>query len=260
MLNRHRIQFPKNTDTLTSQDKAFFILKSLEENKNIKFHSYAEIYEIPGLYEQVFYDRLKCCSPNKITNILKNAIHQSDDNFTELRVLDFGAGNGIMGEELKTHGVSRLIGIDILEEAAKAANRDRPDVYDAYYIADFTNLDEDTTEEITSWECDCMVTVAALGFGDIPPKAFLEAFNIIRSQGWVAFNIKETFLDNSDTSGFSRMIRELIFSEYLDIYCIERYRHRLSIDGEPLYYFAIVGRKNADAPKDFLSFKNIATD
>jgi hypothetical protein len=98
-----------------------------------------------------------------------------------------------------------------------------------------------------------MVTVAALGFGDIPTKAFIEAFNIIKNEGWLAFNIKETFLDNSDETGFSTMIRELIFSEYLDVYHIERYRHRLSIEGEPLFYFAIAGRKNADVSSEFIS-------
>ena len=63
--------------------------------------------------------------------------------------------------------------------------------------------------------------------------------------------------DNIDESGFSKMIRELIFSKYLDVYHIERYRHRLSIDGEPLYYFAIAGRKKADVPDDFLDSKGI---
>jgi hypothetical protein len=96
-----------------------------------------------------------------------------------------------------------------------------------------------------------------VGFGDIPTRAFIEAFNIIKAEGWVAFNIKESFFDNSDDSGFSKMIRELIFSEYLDVYHIERYRHRLSIDGEPLYYFAIAGRKNADVPDEFLESKGL---
>ncbi|GAG59016.1 unnamed protein product [marine sediment metagenome] len=96
-----------------------------------------------------------------------------------------------------------------------------------------------------------MTTVAALGFGDIPPKAFMVAFNVIQSEGWVAFNIKETFLDNSDSSGFSRMIRDLIFSKYMDLYHLERYRHRVSIEGEPLYYFAVAGRKNYDVPREF---------
>ena len=97
-----------------------------------------------------------------------------------------------------------------------------------------------------------MVTVAALGFGDIPPKAFVEALNIINSEAWVAFNIKETFFDTGDDSGFSKMIRKLIFSKYFDVYYIERYRHRLSIDGAPLYYFAIAGRKIFDVPDEFL--------
>ena len=132
-----------------------------------------------------------------------------------------------------------------------AAERDRPDVYDEYYVADFCNLSDDKREEIGSWSLDCLTTVAALGFGDIPPKAFVEAFNLIQTEGWVAFNIKETFLDKTDTSGFSRMIRELIFSEYLNLYHLERYRHRLSVDGEPLYYFALVGRKTADIPPEF---------
>ena len=209
------------------------------------------------MYEQVFYDRLKCVSPIKVASILQSAINQSSENFSELRVLDLGAGNGIMGEELKKYGVSRLIGVDIIPEAYDATVRDRPGLYDAYYVEDFCNLNRDTREEISLWHLDCMVTVAALGFGDIPTKAFIEAFNIIKSEGWVAFNIKETFLDSSDDTGFSRMIRELIFSEYLDIYHIERYRHRYSIEGEPLYYFAIAGRKNADVPAEFLKEKNI---
>ncbi len=90
-----------------------------------------------------------------------------------------------------------------------------------------------------------------------PTKAFIEAFNIIKAEGWVAFNIKETFFDNSDETGFSIMIRELIFSKFLDIYHIERYRHRLSIEGEPLYYFAIAGRKNANVPSEFFKSKSI---
>ena len=97
-----------------------------------------------------------------------------------------------------------------------------------------------------------MISVAALGFGDIPAHAFLEAFNMVGKDGFVAFNIKETFLDRSDDSGFSQLVRELIFSEYLDLYHLQRYRHRFSIEGEPLYYFALGGRKIADVPPTFL--------
>ncbi len=251
---RHKIQFPQAESHHLKQDEAFFYLTSQDGNQQkIRFHDYDEIYKIPGLYEQVFYDRLKCTSPAKVTEILKSAVAQNQEHFTELRVLDLGAGNGMMGESLKRHGVARLVGVDIIAEAEDATLRDRPDVYDAYYVEDFCNLDTDTKEDIESWSLNCLVTVAALGFGDIPTSAFIEAFNVIQTEGWVAFNIKETFLDHTDESGFSRMIRELIFSKYLDLYYLERYRHRLSIEGEPLYYFALAGRKNADIPKDFIN-------
>jgi SAM-dependent methyltransferase len=257
MTKRHRIQFPKNELSNFNQDEAYFYLQGSGGKRKIRFHDYDEIYQVPGLYEQIFYDRLKCTSPNKVASILESAVKQYQDNFSELRILDLGAGNGMMGEELKTHGVSRLIGVDIIPEAYDATVRDRPGIYDAYYVEDFTKLEDDTKEEIKSWQCDCMVTVAALGFDDIPAKAFIEAFNIIKSEAWVAFNIKDTFFDISDESGFSKMIRELIFSKYLDIYCIERYRHRLSIEGEPLYYFAITGWKTTDVPDEFLESKGI---
>jgi len=253
MQNRFRIQFPPLGTNDMRQDEVYFhLLQKSDDKRTIRFHDYNELYKYPGLYEQLFYDRLKCQSPNKVAEILKASVAQSNQNFTELRVLDFGAGNGMMGDALKKYGVSRLVGADIISEARAAAERDRPGIYDAYYVADFCELRPEQREEIASWQFDCLTTVAALGFGDIPPRAFVEAFNIIQSQGWVAFNIKETFLDASDTSGFSTMMRELIFSEFLDLYHLERYRHRYSMEGEPLYYFAIAGRKNGDITTDFI--------
>lgn len=249
---RHRIQFPKTEVRNLAQDEVYFYLISSEgEKTKIRFHDYGKIYEIPGLYEQVLCDRLKCKSPEKVAEKLKSAVDQAHENFSELRVFDLGAGNGLMGEALNKYGVSRLIGADIIPEAKTAAERDRPHLYDAYYIADLCDLTDEEKEEFASWSLNCLTVVGALGFGDIPPHAFMEAFNTIHAQGWVAFNIKDTFLNESDDSGFSRLIRELIFSKYLDLYNLERYRHRLSMEGEPLYYFAIAARKNADISPEF---------
>lgn len=183
-----------------------------------RFHDYDQIYSRPGLYEQIFYDRLKCTSPKKVGENLRGAIAASEQSINELRVLDLGAGNGMMGEVLRSFGVARIIGADIIPEAREAADRDRPGVYDEYYIADFIALEEDTQSELKDWSINCLTSVAALGFDDIPVRAFYAAMNCVEDTGWIAFNIKETFLDNSDASGFSRFIRELIFSKYLDIH------------------------------------------
>ena len=255
---RYRIQFPK-TDTFdVEQDEISFFLVKNGEKRQIRFHDYGQIYQSPGLYEQLFYDRLKCVSPAKVVEILSHAVAENGQNFTELRVLDFGAGNGIVGEVLKEKGVARLVGADILPEARDSAIRDRPEVYDTYYVEDFTALSHEMQEELEDWSFNCLTTVAALGFGDIPPAAFCQAMGMVQEGGWIAFNIKASFLDNSDTSGFSRLIRELIFSEYLDIHHLERYRHRLSMEGVPLYYFALVVRKAAAIPADFLQSISLA--
>lgn len=252
MTRRYRIQFPPADLDELGQDEVFFYLLDGDEKRKIRLHDYDEMYEIPGLYEQVVYERLKCYSPSKVRDVLASAIDQSDERFTENRVLDFGAGNGKAGEVMNEYGVARLVGIDIIPEAQAAAERDRPGIYDAYYTADFCNLTDEQREELSSWSLDCLVTVAALGFGDIPPQAFMEAFNLIDENGWVAFNIKESFLERRDTTGFSRLIRELMFSNYLKLYHLERYRHRLSVDGKPLYYYAFGGRKRGNVTSEFL--------
>jgi len=249
---RHRIQFPAIDARDLPQDEVFFHLVQGSERETIRLHDYDRIYSIPGLYEQVVYDRLKCQSPSRVAGVLDYALQQEGNGLNTLRVLDLGAGNGMVGEELKRQGVSRLVGVDIIPEAREACERDRPGIYDDYYVADFTTLGDGDREELQGWSLDCLVSVAALGFGDIPVRAFLEAWNLVAPRGWVAFNIKETFLARSDTSGFSTLIRELLFSEWLDLYRLERYRHRYSVEGEPVYYFALGGRKTADVPEEFI--------
>ncbi|MCJ7617955.1 MAG: methyltransferase domain-containing protein [Desulfobacterales bacterium] len=254
MSGKFKIRFPKiDTQNLAQDEEYFYLLESDDKERKILFHEYAEIYKIMGLYEQLFYARLKCNSPSKVAKALDYVLSQSQENFKELRILDLGAGNGMMGEELRKYGCARLVGVDIIHEAYEACQRDRSTVYDAYEVVDFCKLTGEQMENLQGWSFNCLTTVAALGFGDIPAEAFVAAFNILQSKGWIAFNIKETFLDKSDTTGFSVTVRELIFSEYLDIYYLERYCHRFSMEGQPLYYFAIAGRKNADIPQKFLT-------
>ncbi len=243
---RHRVEFPPPGVRTPEQHQAYFGLVEDGTRHRVRFHDYPAIYQRQGLYEQLFYDRLKCQSPRKVAETLEASMKKEDALLSELRVLDLGSGNGMVGEALASFGVARMVGVDIIPEARAAVNRDRPGLYDEYYVCDLTDLNEEDRRELDGWGFNCLMTVAALGFGDIPPGAFFEALNLVEAGGWIAFNIKESFLDHGETSGFSRMIRNLILSEHLDLHHLERYRHRLSIDGQPLFYFAIVARKGAD--------------
>ncbi|MCG2774167.1 MAG: methyltransferase, partial [Desulfobacterales bacterium] len=54
-----KIQFPENSNHL-EQDEEYFLLEYKGERKNLRCHDYSEIYSVPGLYEHLFYEKLKC--------------------------------------------------------------------------------------------------------------------------------------------------------------------------------------------------------
>lgn len=252
---RYRIRFPNTVPHQLDQHQAYFQLEDDQGSHLIRFHDYHELYQRPGLYEQLFYQRLKCNSPQKVSQLLKQSIEADGGIMSELRVLDVGAGNGMVAEALYQYGVARIVGLDILPEALVAAERDHPGIYDRYYLLDLCQMKPEDREELQDWSFSAMTLVAALGYGDIPPEAFVNAFNLVEDHGWLAFNIKESFFRSDDRTGFSMLIRDLMNRGILEMRHIERYRHRISMDGKPLYYYAIIGRKTA--PIDTETVKNL---
>jgi SAM-dependent methyltransferase len=222
------------------------------DRRRIRFHDYHEIYNIPGLYERLFYDTLKCSSPRVIRNQLAQVLAERGTEPSELRVLDVGAGNGIVGEELRELGAGAVFGVDIIEEAAAAAHRDRPGIYDRYLVADLTDLAPDQRATLVEADINAMTTVAALGFADMPPRAFASAYNLISAPGLVAFTIKEDFVASRDLSGFSKLIGRMFDEQIIQALVDQRYQHRLSVRGEPLYYVGFVAEKLSDIPRAWL--------
>lgn len=247
-----RVELPSDINGL-SQDEEFCIVHDNGATRKIRFHDYHEIYSIPGLYEHIFYEKLKCNSPEVVTSLLAEAVEDTEDSFADLMVIDLGAGNGMVGEALVDRGVDGVIGVDIIEEAAAAADRDRPNVYDDYLIEDFRRLDGDVERRLAAADPNCLTCVAALGFDDIPAAAFANGFNLIADEGWVAFNIKDEFVNEEADSDFSRLIENMITEGIMRPVAEERYQHRLAIDGAPLTYQAIVGVKCSDIGEALLA-------
>lgn len=229
-----------------SQDAEWCVIRDEKGWREIRFHDYGELYEVPGLYERVFYRILKCNSPAIVRSLLEEELSRTGAEPQELRVLDLGAGNGMVGEELAGMGVDKVVGVDIIEAAKNATDRDRPGIYQDYLVTDMTNLADEHWQRLAGYEFNCLTCVAALGFGDIPTKAFVEAYNLIARGGWIAFNIKESFLNGSDSSGFARLIKTMIADRSLLVRARSRYRHRLATNGDPLYYVAMAAVKRSD--------------
>jgi len=248
------VTFPGSTDDESmSQDREWCRVHLDEEQRTIRFHDYAEIYAVPGLYEEIFHHHLNCRSPAEVVGLLADELRREGQDPSSLSALDVGAGNGLVGEQLRGIGVRTLVGVDILEAAANAAERDRPGLYADYVVCDLTQLSRDERERLCAHRPSCLTTVAALGFDDIPPQAFAEAYNLISDGGWVAFNIKADFLEGIDGTGFRRLIAQMIEQGTFEETARRRYHHRLSVEGEPLDYVALVGRKRGDVPVDSVS-------
>jgi hypothetical protein len=242
------VRFPHVDGDAPDQDREWCEVQIEGETRRIRFHDYDEIYNVPGLYEAIFHDHLKCTSPGVVVGLLAEELRGEGVEPGSLRGLDVGAGNGLVGEELQRLGVDSLVGVDLLQEAADAAERDRPGLYADYIACDLTDLDPTERRRIEAPSSNLLTTVAALGFGDIPCAAFLTAYNAIEDGGWIAFNIKAEFLDADDPTGFAKLVRTMLSDGILEERTRRRYDHRLSMTGDALEYIALVGIKRSDAP------------
>lgn len=245
------VHLPTGTTGL-DQDAEWCIVETDGERRRVLFHDYAELYRTPGLYESLFYEKLECDSPQVVCSLLCEALEEQDRDAGDLSVLDVGAGNGMVGEVLAEVGAPTIVGVDIIEEALEATERDRPGIYDDYRIVDLTDVSPEDDAAFRGHRFNAMVTVAALGFGDIPPQAFAQAYDYVEDGGLIVFNIKDRFLESGDPSGFRRMVNELADEGRMKPLVRRRYRHRLSMTGKPLHYFAHVCEKRGPVPAHWL--------
>jgi SAM-dependent methyltransferase len=250
---RYDLYMPsRRTGAALDQDEEWCEIGIDGERRRIRLHDYAAIYAIPGLYEQLFAERLECTSPQVVCDLLRGALQDAGADPATMAVLDFGAGNGMIGELLDEIGFGRIVGVDLLPEARAAALRDRPGVYDDYRVLDLTAVHPVERAVLARHEFDCLACVAALGFGDVPQLAFAEAFNLVRDPGWLVFNLRDRILDGDEPDSFGALVERMLGEGVIEELTRTRYTHRVSIAGEPLQYVAMVASKRRDLPLDWV--------
>jgi len=240
-----QVHLPRAGAYTLDQDEEFFEIVEDGQRRRIRCHDYREIYAVPGLYERIFTDVLSCCSPQVVVDLLDETLIRQEQNPNELRAVDLGAGNGMVAEELDRIGADSIVGVDLLDEAKEAAERDRPGLYDAYHALNLTELDPAIRHDLESREFNCLTCVAALGFGDMPPDAFRAAYDLVAPGGWIAFNIRDQFIASGDATGFGGLLDRMFDDGELVEHTRHRYPHRVSVSGEPLHYVAIIAQKTA---------------
>jgi len=242
-LTLNDVAFPA-PGVLTAQDEEWAVVRTGTSWRRIRLHDYDEVFSVPGLYDLWVYDVLQCRSPAEVRTLLQSVLAQEGIDPASLTLLDLGAGNGCVAEEMRRIGFDRMIGLDLLREAKIAAERDRPGLYCDYVAGDLCNPHQEMNDVLGNYEFTALTCVAALGFGDIPPEVFVAALQRLEHQALVAFTIRSDFLDEQADSPFAKLIRRLEAGGTLQSLAQRTYVHRTDASGRPIHYTAIIGRYN----------------
>lgn len=252
-------------DTLLAQDSEHVDITfpptdgSPAFTERVRFHDYSAIYSHQGLYESLFHIRLRCHSPQELVALLTSCIElrEAGQQADRFKILDIGAGNGLVGEELRLQlqgRIESLVGTDILPEARTAVLRDRPKVYDRYVVTDLIANHETLMPE--QGDYDILVICAAFGpgWGDMPIEALWKVLQLLKNGGLLAVTVNEQWLDSRPTmnegkeSLWNSFIARLTGDDggywtNLTVQERKKYRHRLNMRGEWIWYVAFVLQK-----------------
>ncbi len=224
-------------------DERFVVRHPDGTEQRIRVKDYALIYPVPGLYEEVVQDRLECASPRLIVERLADAVRAAEQDPGGVRVLDVGAGNGVIGEGLRDAGFRVPVGSDALVEAREAAERDRPGLYAEYVIDDGTpDAFEDLAGAVRRHELNALTCASALGPGHIPIERLSAIWGLLPGGSLIALTASTALV--ADWGGPQVALNAVSDDDApTALLHHETFRHRLLMDGGSVDYDVIVGRK-----------------
>ena len=132
--------------------------------------------------------------PEKAAEVLADLVP------TEAKVLDAGAGTGLVGLALASHGYKNLIAADISEGMLNRARKKK--VYREFYRV---VLGEPLAFKTDSF--DAVISVGVLTEGHAPPSALVELVRLTKPGGCIVFTLRT---DLYETGGFKEIQEGLV--------------------------------------------------
>ncbi|MHC1558498.1 class I SAM-dependent methyltransferase [Actinomycetospora sp. C-140] len=210
------------------------------ETERITLHDYARVYSVPGLYEDVVQRRLECASPATVAEALVEAA--GERGVEGMRAFDLGAGNGVVGEELRDRGVTVVAGADGVPEAREAAHRDRPGLYAHYLVGERLDVEE-VTRLVRDEGLTALVAAGAVGQGHVPVDALAQLWEAFPPGSYLALTLAAGDEDH-DVTDVEAMLAATAGSAHPSRTVVRRrFRHRVSMAGTELFYLVLVAVK-----------------
>jgi predicted TPR repeat methyltransferase len=213
---------------------------AVDEREIVHLHDYPRIYAVPGLYEHVVQERLRCRSPQVAAEGFLRATTRLAMEPSLMTVLDIGSGTGLVGELVRGAGVARVIGVDSLAEARTACLRDRPGVYADYLIGDLGSPSGTLPTRLRQYPLGGLISAGAFGGTHAPPAALINALAVLPVGAPVAITIDERWMDRSKPDGFGAAVERLVTRGDLVMMEQKRFQHRIKTTGEPIFYDLLI--------------------
>lgn len=118
---------------------------------------------------------------------------------TTARILDAGAGTGLVGQYLASMGYGNLTAIDISPEMLGKAKE--KGVYEEFHLMDLAR-----TLGFTDDTFDAVVCAGVLTFSHAPARSLYEMVRVTRPGGYILFSLRT---DAWETMGFEDITQEL---------------------------------------------------
>lgn len=146
----------------------------------------------------------------------------------QLKIIDAGAGTGILGRYLEMIGYTSLHALDISQEMLDEAKK--KNVYKRFICA---SLSDKRIPEIETGEFDAMICAGTLVKGHVRSSALIEMIRMVKIGGLLCFTIRSNEVDN--------------YQAKMDELVSERRWERVSKKEVPFY-------EAEDMPKEIMAF------
>lgn len=195
--------------------------RSTDEYVKTIYDDWAETYDkVTG---EAGYIAYKTCPPIFDQFVRENLCNDP----SKLRILDAGAGTGIVGKVLQSLGYTNIDALDISQKMLDEAKK--LNIYKEFICAP---LSAEPIAEIATNQYDALICVGTLTVGHVKPVALDEILRIVKPGGIIGFTLRRDIYEETgpEKCGYREKMSEMETSQKWKLLKCELIDYHLNVD------------------------------